>query len=1250
MRLLRLKVENLNSLYGAHEVDLAGALGGAPLFLIVGPTGSGKSTLMDAVSLALFGQTPRLPHGKSETEPDGDARNVISRGAGMAAAGVELAKVEEGREVRYRATWECWRARKSPEGKPQDPRRTLERWEDGGWVTLASDQREKFYRDAFARLLEGMTVEDFKRSMLLAQGEFAAFLRARDDERASILERLTDTGRYKALGERARERWQAARRAMELAGEALGGVSILGEAEEAALRTEVEALGAAARETAGRLAKVGARCGWLARRAQLEAEHSAREAERTAAERALEEARPRLTSLEAHERCAEAAPALAELDRLSAELTRARELLPELEAKVTALGEAEEAARRAFDQAARETDEARRQWEAALPELARARTARSQREDARKELARSSGERTAREGEVLAARGQVEVATPAHADAAAELARAKAALEALERFRPLVEGLAGLRERAQALATRRKEAKERARDLEGERATGEAERVEAERLGPELRAREEKLGELERAGQAARAAVDALLSGAADVQTFRRGLRAGREEQLARRQALEQLRRELTGQDRHQAERGALESLVAERDAAIARDEAARQALVEKAEALEAARAERARELEDQRWLQGVALERRRLVEGDACPLCGSLDHPAVHDGRFAEVDARIEARCQALVERIATAEAERAALEAEAGALGQALAAARAEREGFRRRAEAEEAARVASEEKASALRAEWGFKAEDAAALEALDAALAREAEDREAAEGALDDAEAVLAQARSAYLQAREELLEVQNQVRALTERSEARAARIEALEGAQSRAAERDDADEAKLQAEFVAHGISCEAGLDPAVTDATARLSSLRQADASLGAAQEGERKASAALEAARSQLVLAERLAQEAAAEVDRRTQALEPLEAQVAGLLGGADPDVVEAGLKGAHADASRRLEVARTSQEAATQAHAAAALRRQTQAARVEELDKQSEEARVTLEAILRRLGVGDVAALRRVLLPDDAVRALRDERTALTQSALTAKSLAEAKAAERAAHRDAPGGEGEGEDLSALEASRAALTVEVEALQLRLGAARKSLEDQAKARVEQGERQARYDAAQKDFARWDRLHALIGVRDGDAFKRFAQTLNLAELVDRANVHLERLAPRYRLTGATSASGEARLAFAVRDAFQADAVRPVSTLSGGETFLVSLALALGLASYRTVRMPIETLLLDEGFGTLDPESLQVAMGALEALNATGVQVGIISHVEALKERIFARVVLERAGNGRSTVRVEAG
>jgi exonuclease SbcC len=179
-------------------------------------------------------------------------------------------------------------------------------------------------------------------------------------------------------------------------------------------------------------------------------------------------------------------------------------------------------------------------------------------------------------------------------------------------------------------------------------------------------------------------------------------------------------------------------------------------------------------------------------------------------------------------------------------------------------------------------------------------------------------------------------------------------------------------------------------------------------------------------------------------------------------------------------------------------------------------------------------------------------------------------------------------------------------------------------------------------------RRDEARRRSEVWLQLHDLIGKGEGKRFKEFAQALNLGQLLERANRHLARLNERYRLIPVhDDETGLPTLEFELADGWRPGSTRSIRTLSGGESFLVSLALALGLSDLRTSSMPIETLLLDEGFGTLDRETLDVALAALQQLQADGRQIGIISHVAGLEDRIDARIHVEPLGNGRSRVRV---
>jgi exonuclease SbcC len=182
---------------------------------------------------------------------------------------------------------------------------------------------------------------------------------------------------------------------------------------------------------------------------------------------------------------------------------------------------------------------------------------------------------------------------------------------------------------------------------------------------------------------------------------------------------------------------------------------------------------------------------------------------------------------------------------------------------------------------------------------------------------------------------------------------------------------------------------------------------------------------------------------------------------------------------------------------------------------------------------------------------------------------------------------------------------------------------------------------ARGQQRELEPRLVAEDRELSVWRALDDLIGSSAGDAFAVFAQGLTLDLLIVEANRRLLELARRYRLE--KSRGGE--LDFVVVDLDMGGARRALQTLSGGETFLVSLALALALATLAAPRARVETLFLDEGFGTLDAHNLEVAIGALDSLQATGCQVGVISHVDGFAERIGAVIEVRPEGSGQSRV-----
>ena len=162
-----------------------------------------------------------------------------------------------------------------------------------------------------------------------------------------------------------------------------------------------------------------------------------------------------------------------------------------------------------------------------------------------------------------------------------------------------------------------------------------------------------------------------------------------------------------------------------------------------------------------------------------------------------------------------------------------------------------------------------------------------------------------------------------------------------------------------------------------------------------------------------------------------------------------------------------------------------------------------------------------------------------------------------------------------------------------------------------------------------------------RWQNLHELIGAADGKKYRNYAQSLTFASVIAQANRQLVQLSDRYLLT----ADPARPLELNIIDNYQGGETRSAKNLSGGESFIVSLALALGLAQMSGENMQIDTLFLDEGFGTLDEETLDSALETLAQLRTHGKHIGIISHVAALTERIATRIQITPQNGGNSTI-----
>ena len=176
---------------------------------------------------------------------------------------------------------------------------------------------------------------------------------------------------------------------------------------------------------------------------------------------------------------------------------------------------------------------------------------------------------------------------------------------------------------------------------------------------------------------------------------------------------------------------------------------------------------------------------------------------------------------------------------------------------------------------------------------------------------------------------------------------------------------------------------------------------------------------------------------------------------------------------------------------------------------------------------------------------------------------------------------------------------------------------------------------------EKQSAIEAQKKECYRWGKLHGLIGSADGKKYRNFAQGLTFELMVSHANRQLEKMTDRYLLIHDDGQPLELN----VIDNYQAGETRSTKNLSGGESFIVSLSLALGLSKMASRKVRVDSLFLDEGFGTLDEETLETALETLAGLQQDGKLIGVISHVSALKERISTQITITPVSSGRSSL-----